>query len=285
MSEVKSILDQMQRCRANASICGLERPCEGSSAAERDAYDAKASSYVRSLDRLAAMAGGKSVIEDADTAAVTVEPNTEILADLIERDPAFQILLSRDSTLEFDEHSTASIPGQHYRRLVYLAQHALRALHIDSDLKPTGIYDNATRRAVAEFHRRIGVSPEDGARGAKMGPRTLSALVMRVRHDAYSIKRKFAKAQMQFTKIDGFYIHPGMRDEGAGRERRFIVREAVRDAMVWMGYMDVDVDVSTPGGMHILREAIAERFGAIDRIGPKSMNRILSHLEEVHRRI
>ncbi len=285
MSEVKSILDQMERCRADASICGLERPCEDASADQRDVYDAKASSYVRSLDSLAAVAGGKSVIEEADAAASTLEPNTEVLADIIERDPAFQVLLSRDSTLELDEQGTVSIPKQHYRRLVYLAQHALRALHIDPDLKPTGIYDKATRKAVAEFHRRIGVSPEDGAHGAKMGPRTLSALVMRVRHDAYSIKRKFAKAQMQFTKIDGFYIHPGMKDDAPGKEQRLIVREAVRDSMVWMGYMDIDVDVSTPGGMHILREAIAERFGAIDRIGPKSMNRILSHLEEVHRRI
>jgi hypothetical protein len=227
----------------------------------------------------------------ADAAAAYVEPNTKVLADLIERDPAFRVLLANDSTLEFDMDRTTSVPPQHYRRLVFLAQLALCIVLADTciDVEPNGIYDEATMDAVAEFHRRIGVSPEEGGHGALMGPHTLSALVMRVRHDAYSIKMEFAKAQMQFAKIAPFYIHPGAQADERDNAGRGVVRQAIASAMVWMGYMDIDVDVATAGGRHLLKQAIDEHIcedgERIDIVGPRTMNRILARLDEVHRGI
>jgi|GEM_PF-6639059 len=287
MSEVRSIIDQLELCRTDASECGLEAPQEGASADARDTHAARVDRYAEALDGLAGLACGRDAIDACDASALSLQPNSEVLADLMERDPAMSVMLAKDSTLELGRVKTRSIPKQHYRRLVYLAQHALEVVLADADidLTPNGIYDEATQDAVVEFQRRIGMPAEEGAHGAKMGPRTLSALIMRVRHDPYSIKMKFAKAQMQFMKIAPFYVHPGMRPDDRDASERAIVREAVRDAMVWMGHMDVGVDVSAPGGMHALRQALHEHIGEIDLIGPKSMRKIMARLETAHRSI
>jgi hypothetical protein len=126
----------------------------------------KSSGYEQAFKKLAAFGGSgigtdDKVIDAFDIVALYQDPGK--LGRLIETDPAYKVF-EAGRALELGEReirqSTIS-PGlapRHTRRIMTYIQLALRQL-VETNLKVTGRYDDATYHAVVKFREKYDASP------------------------------------------------------------------------------------------------------------------------------
>lgn len=243
------------------------------------------SEYSEALEKLAEL--GKytddSCVESDDFEKLNFRFTMPLLADLIEHDPYFKLLLKRDQTLTNDKTKIASkyadgseaIPEEHYGRLVYLMEVALR--HLVGDLpkgfKVDGEFDDATEVALASFQMMMGIEVKEA--GVVADKETLGLLVMHTRYTKSAMLDKLAETQDVLHKEGSFYYW----DPNRKNAPKYIkdAREAIVDAMVWLGLENIDLKPHSTHG----EAAMQKHFGQdIALVGVKVMQRIIDKVNE-----
>lgn len=235
--------------------------------------------YVMAVEDLAALSGSEK-LEKSDYEALGLRINLGVIADLIESDPYFgMVILKGGKALEkgkteiVTETIVPSVPPTYYRRLVYMMQVALRHL-VDPDLPTTGFYGNQTAAAVEEFQETVGI--EGGFEGKIAGPRTLSALIMRCRMDKDELISKLTKSQEELSKKGAFFYY----DSSSTNPPKHGVkaRELIGDALKWLGLMDADIPAASHQAFQVLKDMYGDE--QLSLVGPNVMQMIIDAVME-----
>lgn len=286
MSDVKAakgdpIIDVMEECRVDASACMLSDLDPEASVEDKDAIAEYVDQYRETLDGLATLDLDLFTLDSRDLEALTERKNADVLADLIARDPAYEVLKQRRTALEFEAtrldpvgHSPG-IPSAHYKRLVYLLQAGLAQL-VDPTLTPNGRFGPQTRDALADFQANRGI---DRLNGELVDQGTVDALVCELRFDLAGIRQRLTDAQELFMndEVQPFFIN-GPDDSDV--EGRNFVRAALEDAMIWVGALSGRVNLSSPRGKEALQAAIEDYIGkTVDLVGERAIADILNAID------
>jgi len=278
-----SIIASIEECRADPSACTLSEPDPDVGAVDPEAIDEFVAQYRGALDELALLDVDIFTVDAADLEALSDPGNSDLLAELIDRDPAYQVIKERHTALEFmgtrldANQRSPGIPSAHYKRFVYLIQAGL-AQFVDPTLVPNGHFGPQTRDALSEFQARRGIDDMDGT---LVDRRTVDALVCGLRFDVGEIKERLSDAQRPFVEgtRDAFYIN-GIDGFGTDAAWRNSVRAALADAMLWVGALKENVDISTQLGRVALQNSIEEYLGkGVDRVGKYTIGEILSSID------
>ncbi|MBN1282992.1 MAG: peptidoglycan-binding protein [Proteobacteria bacterium] len=275
------ILATIGDCRTDRSACVPSGP--GPDAGEEDlaAVREYVDQFRGALDELGMLEVDIFSVDARDLESLADRKNADLLTRLIDLDPAYRLLKRRRAAIEPGASRLApfghspGVPEGHYRRLVYLVQAGLAQL-VDPNLVPDGSFDAETREAVVEFQATRGI---DVSRPGLVDARTVDALLCELRYDAAGIKARLGQAQAPFIDgtIEPFYINGGDDEDG---ETRAFVREALVDAMIWVGALGRYVDVSTPAGKGELQSAIESYLCKdVDIIGKMTIGEILVEID------
>lgn len=279
-----SIVNTIEECRIDASQCLIAGPDPDAGEVDEAAIEEFVDQYRGALGDLALLEVDIFTVDEKDLEALTDRNNSDLLAELIDRDPAYQVLKERHTALEFmstrldANQRSPGIPSAHYKRFVYLIQAGL-AQFVDPTLVPNGHFGPQTRDALLEFQAMHGIDDMDGTLVDK---RTVDALVCGLRFDVGEIKDRLSEAQRPLIEgtRDAFYIN-GIDGFGTDAAWRDSVRAALADAMLWVGALKENVDVSSQLGRMALQSSIEEYLGKeVDVVGKRTIGEILSRIDQ-----
>lgn len=225
--------------------------------------------YQKAFNNIAALGGVPNAIDAHDLAKLA---DLEILAELMAKDPAYDVVKERHTGLEFNKKELEPIPDllkpgipkRHFRRMIYYAQIALGQV-VNGTLAADGDYGENTRQVISLFQKSVGIKPDDGT---LLGPQTLGTLIMRCRYSKESLL-KTLMGDVEIASTDGFLIN----DAFTVTEKK--IREDVITALKWLGFLEESVDSSDD---ELIRNSLMDNFDGATKVGPIVLGRIIEKI-------
>lgn len=230
--------------------------------------------YQQAFARLSRLAGDPGKIDACDIAAIEQDPVA--LAKAIEGDPvtslifdgrAFEYRPGKHKEKEIrPNHAGKGVPPLHYRRMMIYIQLALGHL-VSPGLKPTGVFDDATKRAVAIFQKELGITGLAGqpADGGLIGAKTLGLILMRCK-----VTQGQMFSHLKAAQATGKSFFMGEAKGGMP----LAVQGTVVEALKWLGLIGMEVDTNTIRGKQRAIETMQKHFNA-SMVGPEVIGRLL----------
>lgn len=227
--------------------------------------------YQKAFNHLAALDGETAAIDAQDFAKLA---QLEVLAEVMAGDPAYAVVVERQTGLEFGEKELKpnpdtlkpGVPRRHFRRMVYYAQMALGQI-VDNTIEEDGDYGEHTRQIISQYQKAVGISPDDGT---LLGPQTIGTLIMKCRYDKSKLI-KILEDDIDVAPKDGFIIN----DAFTVTEKK--IREDVIVALKWLGYLPESVESSDKTA---IKNALTAHFDNAIRVGPIVLGRILDRVSK-----
>ncbi len=234
--------------------------------------------YKEAFMNLANLGGTPKAIDANDFAKLA---NTKVLAEVIAGDPAYDVIKSRQTALEYKKKEVdpkelhPGLPPRHFKRFAYYLQMAL-AKTVDPSLVPDGVFGDETRRVAGIFQQKLKIKENDGTigDGEFLGPMTVGAIIMRCR---------YSKAELvAILKDDEFFLEehaPFIIDSASGNGHTK-VRDHVVIALKWLGYIDESVTADDKYKFEI-SSALSKKFDGAMLVGPIVIRSIIDRIENL----
>lgn len=288
MTDIALFSEIMGFCSDERFVCTRDAQGSVSSVQVAENYH-KDDPDITAFHHLASTGSDMRVLSDDDFAAVVYDYRK--LAGLIETDPVFFDLSDERGMIYphsqrargFGIFGERNVTSQSDKRFMFYLQMALQVV-ANPLVDLTGEFDAPTASAVHTFQdaTRVSMDAHVDLQGLWINRPIALELIDRLKPKAELLTRLQGhwKAMSDITTgVSQFRIIEAAK---SGNSVLIEAEKTVIDVLVWLGYVNPDVNISTPEGVQMVTAALDKHFGEIRVIGPRTISAIREYVSETY---